>query len=348
MNRYGNLLERVASDLHIQKGQRETEQDYLRQVIYSAVGRMAAASLWDTLEDSSEVSVTHLKGRTRRQIQAFTALYPEWRSLLQGERFDENVASIVEEIYDVYLKAGWFYHTPYRLVPCAPCCCAVGSVRFCRGLALGQRQFVSGLGTFQLEESESDQNVTIEDMFWLSTDTLVEPWRQLTEDAQWIPLQNDANIEYLNLKPPFRGYWVSAPDKEITSLCKISTKGVPMYALYRMQSNRISYSPIPEWKLLDPVFTGNEKHTNYRLFSNSLLANLGILPSTRFCIDGEIVTLRVGYWMPPREMNLVKLYSWPASFYSPASPFRRVMDKTVFLAIKTILERIGFSFEEES
>ena len=253
----------------------------------------------------------------------------------------------MDEIYDVYLKAGYFYHTPYRIAPAIPCCSTLEGVEFCRGLPVGESQFVSGLGTYRLGENSAWPNTTVYEMFHLSTSDIRTPWEIMTQDIQWLKMQTESNVDYLNLRPPFRTYWVRQPDHNLISICKFSTNGSPMYYLYRIEQDQAYYSPIPEWMLMDPVWTGVERHTNYRLFSNSLLAHLGSLPPTRFHKDGEIVSLRLEYRMPPREMNLIKLYSWPSSFYTPASPFQRIMDRTVFTAIKAVLEKKGFSFEEE-
>ena len=346
MNRYGSLLERISSELRIKQGITETAKDYHLRIIYSAIGRMSAASVWDKLDDTS-VSVQHLKDRIRRLIEGYYYSFSEWRMLLQGDNYKENVERIVDEIYDVYLKAGYFYHTPYRIAPATPCCSIVGGVQFCRGLPIGESQFVSGLGTYLPQENSAWPITSADEMFHLSTKDIRMPWENIAQDVQWLKMQTESNVDYLNLRPPFRPYWVKLPDRNCISICKVSTNGAPMYYLYRIEQGQAFYSPIPEWMLLDPVWTGEERHTNYRLFSNSLLACLGILPPTRFHKNGEIVFLNLGYRMPPREMNLIKLYSWPSSFYTPASPFRRVMDHAVFTAIKAVLEKTGFSFEEE-
>ena len=155
-------------------------------------------------------------------------------------------------------------------------------------------------------------NTTVYEMFHLSTSDIRTPWEIMTQDIQWLKMQTESNVDYLNLRPPFRTYWVRQPDHNLISICKFSTNGSPMYYLYRIEQDQAYYSPIPEWMLMDPVWTGVERHTNYRLFSNSLLAHLGSLPPTRFHKDGEIVSLRLEYRMPPREMNLIKLYRFAA------------------------------------
>ena len=46
-----DYYKRISNELNIVKGKTERELNYKYRIIYSAVGRMAYASLWDTLED---------------------------------------------------------------------------------------------------------------------------------------------------------------------------------------------------------------------------------------------------------------------------------------------------------
>lgn len=345
MNRYKHFLQKVADELHIRKGNEENDLSFQCRIVYSVMGRMAIASLWDTLEDGAlpgdePVSIVRLKKRIDQIAFGYMELYPELKSVLRNEVLQE----IKDEIYQTYLKSGYFYHNPYRIAPCAPCGSAVGNVWLTRGLPLGQEQYCSGLGTYQLTSDGMERLISVEEMFQLYQNSIVMPWRELASDAVWSPFQVDSTVRFLKLAPPFRtGYWSEKPDKGIVSMCMVATEGAPRYYLYQTDGGEVYASPIPEWLLMNPI----NENANNRLFSNSLLANLGTLPPTKFHMDGQVVSISIEYLYPAMELNLVKLYSWPQSFHRPQSPFSRIMDSNVFLAIRETMENKGYRFQEE-
>ena len=245
-------------------------------------------------------------------------------------------------------EAGYFYHESYRIAPCIPCGSSAGELCFTRGMPLGKPQFVSGLGSYQNRPNGIGRMIPVEEMFHFGSSDIFLPWQEITADPVWEPLLVDSNVEFLRLSPPFtKKYWVEKPDSNIISLCRVTTKGASRYYLYLADHKQVLCSPIPEWMLIDPVCADDARRVNYRLYSNSLLANLGALPPTRYHVDGEMVSIEVRYLFPSMEMNFVKLYSWPQSFYNPDSPFKRVFDRAVFLAVKETLEKQGYCFVEE-
>ena len=63
MKKYNHLLEKVAEKLNIYCGNTETESNYKTRLIYSMLGRMAYASLWDTEEEYDFISLIHFTKR---------------------------------------------------------------------------------------------------------------------------------------------------------------------------------------------------------------------------------------------------------------------------------------------
>ena len=59
------LIEKIGEDFHILRGDGEKELDYILRLIYSLLGQMGYASLWDVEEDDAGkyVSITHYKHR---------------------------------------------------------------------------------------------------------------------------------------------------------------------------------------------------------------------------------------------------------------------------------------------
>ena len=66
MNKYHGLLEKIAGELHIECGEKESIENWKARIVYSLLGRMAYASLIDRLEEdeiavesNEPVSITH-------------------------------------------------------------------------------------------------------------------------------------------------------------------------------------------------------------------------------------------------------------------------------------------------
>ena len=352
MKRYNRFLEGVAQDLHIRQGNHEDLISYRCRIVYSALGRLALASLWDKLEDDQPeeeqtVSIVYFKDRIGQAAYGYMQLYPELKSAFCGESLETINEEITDEIYALFFSAGYFYHKRNRIAPCMPCGSTVGNVCFTRGLKPGAPQLVSGLGSYQNRSDGLERLIPVEEMFHLDCPDILLPWQELTAEPVWEPLMVDSNVDYLKLKPPFtREYWVKKPDSGIVSLCRVKTQGAHRYYLYQADYKQVWCSPIPGWRLMESMYEEDAGRSNYRLYSNSLLANLGVLPPTRYHVDGETVSIDVGYLFPTTELNLMKLYSWPQSFYNPASPFKRVFERTVFFAVKETLERHGYCFIE--
>lgn len=54
----------------------------------------------------------------------------------------------------------------------------------------------------------------------------------------------------------------------------------------------------------------------------------------------------MNYLLPPRELNFLKLYSWPKTCTKIPSDFKRKISKEVFIAIKSLLTDAGYEFKE--
>lgn len=112
MNEFGGLIEKISNELGIKKDADETEEMWKSRVVYSVAGRMAVASLYDILEDEQPVSVTHLKRRCQKVLEAYFDLYPNLHYEMAA-----STEEYADEIYNTLLAAGCVYHTPNRLLP---------------------------------------------------------------------------------------------------------------------------------------------------------------------------------------------------------------------------------------
>ena len=101
MYRYNRLLKTIADEFNINQGNTETAENFKARIIYSALCRLSYASLWD----DSTVSIQHFKNKIDELLKIYLELYNE-------VKISENLS---EEIYDLYLKTGNFYHTAYNI-----------------------------------------------------------------------------------------------------------------------------------------------------------------------------------------------------------------------------------------
>lgn len=335
MTRYNNLLHEIAEALHIEKGSDELETVYKKRIVYSALGKLVLASLWDSRDENEDISVTHFKRRIKRLARAYSSMYPELHA-----DFSQNSDALSEEIYKIYLNTGHIYHSPKRISPAAWKKEQCDRIIFHRGQPINKSSYMSGLGFYQFcdETDESLSKVTA--MFHLTDGTFYDRWMNVTNHARWSEFHgSDQWIEYLRTQPPFQyGYWIDKSDcKKDISMLRIGKEGRQLYCLCRYANGKLLTSPLPEWMT---------QEYQYRALAVGCLSTLKTLPAITYRIDGNIALLQFGYLLPPAELDFVKLYSWPKYFNNFPCDFSRVMNKEIFFVVKKILEQTGFEWIE--
>lgn len=334
MSDYAGLLSGISKELNIARGPNEPSLKWMARVIYSAVGQVALASLFDLQEDNTPVSIIHFKRRIELLFCSYLSIYPEVQKV-----FAITPEKLSSEMYNTLESNGCIYHSPNRISYSAFKCGGNHDIHFLRGAPLNKAVFRSGLGAYLPQQNTTIQN-TILSLFNISSTPLADQWKQITRDLVWSATAIPAKAEYLRTAPPFsRGYFSEKPDRDgRISLLRTENDGPYMYFFYRFTNGMISASQVPIW------LTDNYE---YRKLSNCCLHSLGSLPPAIYHIDGDIVNLQLQYLYPPAEQNMIQLYSWPDVFASPFSGFNRILSKPVFLAIQAEFEKIGYQFIEE-
>ena len=332
MKKYKDLLEKIAAEFNIQRGNAEFETEQKKRIIYSLLGRTAAASLWDTPEDLQSVSVTHLKRRVNAVLRSCIELYPE-----VGTDFQKSAEDLEEVIYRLLLNTGNLYHTPYSIYPPKFCEATAGNVVFTRGAPLGRAQWVSGVGSYRPVGDQSKTMLTVTGMFQIQSSALQNLWNQLVLNARWFPDAMEPGAEYLRINPPFtRGYWeTSFHNSEVVTLMRTGKPGGSTYYLYKIENKKGWKSQLPTWLV---------EKKQYLAVANACLKAAGTQPIEKYRMDGPIIHLYLNYLLPPAEQNLIELYSWPTSYLEPSNAFSRTFSAPVFLAIKETLETLGYQF----
>jgi len=332
MNKYNGLLSSVAHKHHICKGARETENEWKTRLVYSICGMMAYASLWDDSEEDT-ISIVHLKRKVRSMLANYKSMYPELSGSLPyvSEELEEEIA-------DQFLSTGVVYHRPNRIVPSMKHEEPFGDILFQRGIALDSISCVSGIGFYSKQYGAKNTD-KIKAMFGLGQENLQTLWRITLSAASWkSDLSFEQNTEYLRLKPPFsQGYWVNKPDTTGTvSILRTGMKGSQLYYLYRYYGTTMEVSPLPQWQ---------GEFYNYRSLACACLSTYGTLSPIEYFEDGVLVHVHMNYLLPPRELEFLKLYSWPEICTSLPCNFKRKISIEVFAAIKNVLSDEGYEFK---
>lgn len=332
MNKYNGLLLSVSQKYYIYKGTQETENDWKTRLVYSICGMMAYASLWDDSEEGS-ISITHLKRKIHNILTNYKSMYPE---------ISDNLPYVFEELEDEianqFLSTGVVYHRPNRIAPSMKHEELFDNVLFQRGIALDNISCVSGIG-FYLKQHGTKNADKVKQMFGLEQENLETVWRRTLSVAYWeSDLPFEQNTEYLRLKEPFsRGYWGNKPDITGTvSILRTGMRGSQLYYLYRYYGAKMEVSLLPQWKV---------RSHNYRLLACACLATYGTLPPIEYFEDGALVHIHMNYLLPPRELEFLKLYSWPERCTSLPCDFRRKLSIEIFTAIKNVLSDEGYEFK---
>ena len=332
MKKYSGLLLEAAQRYCIEKGTHETEDEWKTRLIYSICGMMAYASLWDD-SDEEPISLVHLKKKVRIMFSNYKAMYPEIA------RYLPSASEMLEdEIENQLIKAGVVYHCPNRVAPSMKREEAFGHILFQRGIAVDDISCVSGIG-FYSREGKAANSDGLKAMFGLEQEKLQAVWSSALSAAAWeTGLLFEQHTEYLRLRPPFsQGYWVNKPDTSgIVSILRTGMNGPKLYYLYRYSGTAIEASPLPQWQV---------KEHNYRSLACARLFAYGTLPPIEYAEDGALVHIRMNYLLPPRELEFLKLYSWPETCMNLPSDFKRKLSAEVFMAIKDILSENGYEFK---
>lgn len=333
------MAKEIAMKLNIKKSH---DDSWLRQMIYSVAGKMAMASLWDLREDDQPVSIKHFKDSLGKSFESFSFIYPQ--TLVFEEK---NREDLINEIYDIYRRNGYFYHSPYRLSPAIPVSSGNGDISLYRGMSPSENHFMSGLGFYSFKKD--NDNVPIQEMFGLQAQLMEEYLKNVLEEEGWI-LKEDVPLhsEFLQIKPPFtNSYWKKEPDTN--GKVSLFRYGEPqrIYGFYRYDNGKFWEKGIQPWRITDFRFDGYNSRNEYRRIATSLLKKYEVLPEIKANIKEHLVEIYLGYRLPPTEEDFFKLFSWPIIFNGRTQNFRRIMAKEVYPLFKDQLKIIGYEFREE-
>lgn len=336
-----DLIATIGRQLNIPKSE---DNEWVCQIVYSVAGQMALASLWDHNEGGSLVSIQHFKNRIAQIFDAYEGVCPEIRFLLPKDKTD-----LLEEMYFIYLRNGYLYHSAYQISPAAPAMAGYGDLVLHRGSSPDTKLFMSGLGFYSVQKHAIDR--TVANMFGLQDQCFEGYLEELLGHSEWESVDWPDSTEFLRLDPPFsRGYWQQVPEKG--DRISLARYGEPnkVFVFYRYHNGAYQQKPIPEWRIRDYFSNDIGRYGEYRRIATALLKRYAALPKIKATANGNLIEIKLGYRLPPSEEAFFQLYSWPVRYdFSSKSPpvFTRKMAKDIYPIFKHELEKIGYCFVEE-
>ena len=333
MNRYNGLLSKIAKELNIAKGNEESDFSFKTRIIYSAIGHVTYASLFDSMDDGQPISIVHFKNRCKNLFTSYKAIYPE---IISTWEFSEDEFS--DLVYDLLLQTGSILHCPNRLSVPFPRKTTYKDVVFLRGFSISTKVFRSGLGPYLIQKDTDFQNDNLASMFHMSQESLQKRWNNIIKTAKWNVMEFSRNIEYLRIEPPFtKGYFTDKLEYEDKLTIARFGIGYKEYCLCRKVSGKIEYSPLSPWETND---------RKYLEIANCCLASHGTLPNIKIHKDGNIIIAYLSYLLPPAEQNFFELYSWPCEINPNKKSFERIFPVKVFDVVREKFENVGYTFIE--
>ena len=351
---YDRLLNNISNTLHIERCNNKELSVYLNRIIYSAIGHVSLASLFDLNDDNEPITITHFKRRVETLFSSYKKMYSglSWKSN-KGIEMSEKV--FADALYELFRNSGHFYHYSKHLLPAKKCeAVSENGIVFLRGQAPGQPVYRSGLGAYSNDCSTVYSKMTIQEMFHLPDESLRDYWNRIV--SEYWPRSSKQHIdglEYLRFRDFSSGYWIEHLNKDIQSdtilISRTNSHANSVYYFCQYADGVTSYSQLPSWLCADDA---------YRRLCNACLKANSHLPDIDFENSGNLIYFKLGYLLPPEELSLFMLYSWPCDRcrfgyrYDGVGniigfdPFNRCMVKSVFEALKPIYEHIGYKFHQ--
>lgn len=299
-------------------------------------------------QGDGEVSVQHLKFRIADIISRLESasnneidleFSEKTKIISEDEILESEFGSklLVESIFDLYRKAGFFYHKPNKVKPAISKVATIGNVCFVRSSVYRSCYKMSGAGIYTKTENLDNNLLEIEkvqDMFGLQKVSCIELYESILNGATFNAqnFSGKSYLSYLSLRPKSK-YWSNQDEFSIddVKLVRVEKNGIHDYYLAKNWNNSVKYYNLGE---------SFRKWIEYVPFARAILEKKKRLLPISFKVTQNLVIIHLGYLLPPAEQNFFELYSWPIN----SSVFNRIMHIDVFYAFKTVLEKTGFIF----
>lgn len=339
-----DVLTQISRNLAIKRGQTESLDAWYSRLIYSALGKIALSSLWDSDEVSDLTSVQHFKS-------SIIKCHPHYLGLLStGADYLREPLLLADEIYQIYLDTGFLYHKPQHLAPAISSSVQTGKLILLRGSNPLQSSPMSGLGEYTVEPTQTTRYYNnLSEMYRLHL-PFVDLLAECVQSANWQTAFFPEDAEFLSHTNFRISYWMKKEDKNTTlSLMRVPLEVGHTYYLYRKQQGIWQWNQLPSWRT--NLFWGQREVPEWLALATGILLYNDKFPPIYTSFDGNLVTVICPYLLPPAEEAFFKLYSWPmpdTGLNTFKQRIVRQMAAPLYLLFKAVMEHIGYRFEEDA
>lgn len=343
---YEEIFIQLEKDLSVLRGTRESLDDWRRRLIYSALGKLARASVYDQCnQEDGPVSIQHfsasISGQHRYYLQILGA-DPDYLG---------DIAWLKDETYSIYLSAGAFYHKKNRLSPALSSSASNGGITLLRAFNPLHTYPMSGLGEYSIYPVNTQRYYpSVQEMFQLHG-PLKTLALECEKSASWKNADFPDGAEFLAMRNQKKmGYWIQKPSEGIPfGLMRVPLAVGYQYYLYRNSSTGWQRSQLPVWQTI--IKNGASDMPEWLALANGILMLNDSLPPVHCMGDMNLMTVSFPYLLPPMEETFFKLYSWPMPHVVANAFSQRItrqMATPVYKLFKTVMESLGYFFEEET
>ena len=331
------MIERIASDLGIQKYDSEELARYRCRVIYSSISCWIKTVALDRPiindDDVSGVSRRHLLERCHLVLDKLIEIFPETSGwFYPDDREDDPVALIRTRLlnHGDLLNSGYetkLALSSYLVMPIS------ASIDVVYGKTLEKGLVYSGISTIRYNENANFHNEYEYVDCWFKTFLNEVWWSSSFPDSE--------RLQYFNPTIKVRNNY-SAWQNSIGTIIE----GVVL-ARTELSNNRYNYYLIrPKANLIhkiDPFLQEQQYHRRI-MYALRSIADNGIAATIRTYSDHTKIHLNA--ILPTKENSLLENYAWPVNNISDKLEWE--MSNSMWGCIKPNLESLGIQFKEVS
>lgn len=327
-----NMIDRMSSDMNILRYRSESDEDYYKRIIYSALGLWGLNCAKRQLEDQSGISKIALTKKLNNLTDVYSSIYPGISGYFHSE---ESVGLYVRKVYE---ELGYLIYDQHKLKV----------AQYGRGLELVENQylyfglpnkieFMSGLGIVSCDVFFMDNITEILIRDNLTPINYVKNSYDLIGFTEWN--KNSEGMSYFNplARCNISNSWQDYPTTEFT-VAKDSSNN---YYRVICRDNTIKYylnegiDAFPEG-----LFGSDYRRLYYCLkyyYDNPFNVTIKEL-------DKDYSLLNLHGRVPNREQMFLSLVGWPLVSFNNKNSY--VIRKEFISVIATCLNKLGIITNE--